>query len=420
MEYGLIGGKLSHSFSKEIHESAFGYSYELCELTGEMLEVFMAERRFKAVNVTIPYKEKVIPMLDVIDPSAEAIGAVNTVVNSDGVLYGYNTDFYGMKALLRRIGASLGGRKVLILGTGGTSKTARAVASSLGAGEIITVGRRGCDGVVTYDEAYSRHSDADYIINTTPCGMYPAHNGTENIPATPIDIAAFPHLKGVIDAVYNPIRTNLIVDAAERGIPAEGGLYMLVAQAVKAGEYFTSKAAPDGICDKVYSRIRAAKENIILIGMPGCGKSTVGERLSKMLGRPFVDTDDVIVETCGKAITEIFAEVGEDGFRDAETAAVDHVTSNYTGAVIATGGGAVLRDENLRMLKRCGRLYFINRPLDEIKPTPSRPLSMDREALRRRFEERYARYVEASDVEIVTDGVVEHTCQRIEELFFGE
>ena len=267
--------------------------------------------------------------------------------------------------------------------------------------------------------AYELHADADFIINTTPCGMYPYQDGGEGWAAVPADLSRFPRLRGVVDAVYNPLRTNLVLDASERGIPAEGGLYMLVAQAAKAIEHFTGDAPSVEAWEAVFADIARRKESIVLIGMPGCGKSTVGSALAEQLGRPFVDTDDVIVERCGKPITEIFAEGGEALFRDIETDAVRTVSAEYAGAVIATGGGAILREQNVRMLRRCGRLFFINRPLDEIKPTPSRPLSLDREALRRRFEERYGKYLAAADAEIVTDGCVKHTCERIEKIFFG-
>ena len=269
-QYGCIGKKLTHSFSKEIHAKLADYDYELIELTEEEIAPFFEKRAFAAINVTIPYKQTVIPYLDSISPVAQRIGAVNTIVNKDGKLYGYNTDYYGMKALVERVGIDLNGRKVLILGTGGTSKTAQVLAADLGAGEVLTVSRKKTEAYITYEEAVCDHSDAQVIINTTPSGMYP------NCEDKPIDIANFPKLEGVIDAVYNPLRTNLVLDAQERGIKAEGGLYMLVMQAVVAVEHFLDTAIPKETADRVFASIYASKENIVLTGMPGSGKSTVG------------------------------------------------------------------------------------------------------------------------------------------------
>ncbi|MBQ9084110.1 MAG: shikimate dehydrogenase, partial [Clostridia bacterium] len=249
MMYGCIGEVLKHSFSREIHMSLNDYPYELCELSRDELDGFMRSAGFKAINVTIPYKEIVIPYLHEIDEHARLIGAVNTIVNRDGRLYGYNTDFFGMTALLMHAGVTVCGKKVLILGSGGTAKTARAVAGSLGASEIITVGRQKRDGVIDYCEAYNSHTDAEVIINTTPVGMYP------NAISSPIDISKFDRLSGVIDAIYNPLRTRLISDARERGIPAEGGLYMLVAQGVRASEIFLGVSYPEGTVDMIYQKI---------------------------------------------------------------------------------------------------------------------------------------------------------------------
>ncbi len=413
MKYGLIGEKLPHSFSKEIHESIANYSYELCELTPAEIDSFMKNRDFSAINVTIPYKETVIPYLDNVDPVAAKIGAVNTVVNRGGKLYGYNTDFYGMSALICKLKLELADSKVLILGTGGTSKTARTVCEDMGAAKIITVSRKVSEGHVTYEDAIKLHGDADFIINTTPCGMFPHQNDTEDRSATPIDVSRFKNLRGVVDAVYNPLRTNLVLDALERGITAEGGLYMLVAQAVRACEIFTSREIDPSVMEKAYKSILSSKENVILTGMPGSGKSSVGREISASLGRRFVDSDDVIVEIAGKTIPEIFSESGESEFRRIETEAIRKITSEYTGAVIATGGGAILKDENVRMLRRCGRLFFINRPIEQIIPTKDRPLSSDYEALKRRFDERYGRYLSTCDYEIKSDNVRSHTVEKI-------
>lgn len=413
MKYGLIGEHLPHSFSKEIHESIADYSYELCELSSCELDSFMRQTDFKGINVTIPYKQTVMPYLNEIDPAAREVGAVNTIVNKNGKLYGYNTDFYGLRALTLRVRRDLTRLHVLILGTGGTSRTAKAVAADLGAKKITVIGRRAGDGVITYEEAYETCTDAQFIINTTPCGMFPNQDGTDKISAVPIDISRFPALVGVVDAVYNPLRTNLVVDAIERGIAAEGGLYMLTAQAVKASEIFRGCTLDDGVTERVFADIKRSKENIILTGMPGSGKSTVGKALAWKLDRQFVDTDDLIVKKAGRQITDIFAELGESGFRDIESEVIREAAATYSGAVIATGGGAILRDANVRALKRCGMIFFINRPLSAIIPTGDRPLSSNEEALKRRFEERYDRYLSTCNFEIKTDEVIAHTVDNI-------
>lgn len=294
-KYGCIGKKLTHSFSKEIHARLADYPYELMELAEEEIAPFFAKKDFAAINVTIPYKQTVIPYLDSISPVAERIGAVNTIVNRAGTLYGYNTDYFGMKALIARVGIDLAGKKVLVLGTGGTSRTARVVAADLGAAEILTVSRRKTEDYITYEEAVTVHTDAQVIINTTPAGMYP------NCDEKPIDIRFFPNLEGVIDAVYNPLRTNLVLDAQQRGIKAEGGLYMLVMQAVVAVERFLDVSIAKETADRVFASIYASKENIVLTGMPGSGKSTVG-RLLDADGFTFVDTDAEVEKKDRKSV----------------------------------------------------------------------------------------------------------------------
>ncbi len=402
MDYGCIGERLAHSFSKDIHQRIASYSYELCEVPRDGLHAFMTRRDFKAINVTIPYKESVIPYLDDIDDTAREIGAVNTVVNRNGKLYGYNTDFMGMRALARRMGVDFSGKKVLILGTGGTSKTAAAVAKSGGAKEIIPVSRR---VGVTYEDAKLHHRDAQIIINTTPCGMYP-HNQD-----TPIDLADYPHVEGVLDAVYNPLATRLVTAARKRGIPAEGGLYMLVAQAVFASEKFIDTSYDPAVIDRVYRDILISKQNIVLTGMPSCGKSTVGALLAQMTGRELIDTDRIVTEKHGD-ISTIFATCGEDAFRRMETAAVQEAAGHW-GCIIATGGGAVLRSENVDALRSNGRIFFIDRPLALLIPTADRPLASDAEAIRRRYEERYDLYCRTADVVVQAADSPEAVARKI-------
>ncbi len=412
MKYGLIGERLAHSFSKEIHERLGLYSYELCELAPNELSAFMEKRDFCAINVTIPYKQAVMEHLDFIDERAKRIGAVNTVVNKNGRLFGYNTDYFGMRSLIERYTDTLSGKTVLILGGGGTSNTALAVAADMGADKILRVSRSEKNGFITYAEACESYSYANVIINTTPVGMYP------NVDGTPIDLSNFSELSLVIDAVYNPIRTNLVLTARKKGISAEGGLYMLVAQALMAARLFTDSEIDTELFSKIYGEILTEKENIVLIGMPGCGKTSVGRLLARELGRTFLDTDEIIVSKEGREITEIFADRGEGYFRDVESSCVSDTAREVRGAIISTGGGAILREENERALRRTGRIYFINRNIDNIRPTPDRPLAYDREALRKRFEERYSIYKASCDLEIVSDDIMEHTALEIRKDFF--
>lgn len=407
MTCGLIGRRLGHSYSPQIHRALADYDYKLWELEPEELETFFRRQDFTGVNVTIPYKQAVIPLLDELSETARAIGAVNTVVRRDGKLCGDNTDFAGMAALIRHIMLSLEGKKVLILGTGGTSKTAVAVARSLGAAEVYRLSRSGRDGALTYEDAARLHADADVLINTTPGGMYPAVEGC------PVALDAFPNLSGVVDAVYNPLRTNLVLQARSRGIPAEGGLYMLAAQASYASALFRGCETSQRDIDLAYQTVRREMENIVLIGMPSSGKSTVGRALAERLGKRFADSDALVTERIGMPIADYFAQRGEAAFREREQEAVADLAATG-GQVIATGGGAILRPENVTALRRSGRLVFLDRSPEKLIATADRPLASDREALRRRYEERYDLYCAAADLHIDGDGTVEETAQRIE------
>ena len=391
-QYGCIGRKLTHSFSKEIHAKLADYTYNLIELTEEEIAPFFENRAFAAINVTIPYKQTVIPYLDWISPVAQRIGAVNTIVNKEGRLYGYNTDYYGMKTLLERADIQLSGKKVLILGTGGTSKTARVLAADLGASRVLTVSRQKTAEFITYKEAVRDHSDAQVILNTTPVGMYP------NCENRPIDIAFFPRLEGIIDAVYNPLRTNLILDAQQQGIKAEGGLYMLVMQAVVAVEHFLETSIPKETADRVFAEIFGAKENIVLTGMPGSGKSTVG-RLLDMEGFSFVDTDAEVENRCGCTIKDLIAAKGETYFRNLETEVVREISAK-SGQIISTGGGAILREENVRYLNRNGKLYFLDADPERLQATDDRPLSDTAEKLKRLYAERIGIYRSTAHVTV--------------------
>ena len=413
MEYGCIGEHLVHSFSREIHGALADYLYELKDIPKDGLDTFMTACNFKAINVTIPYKQAVIPYLKEVEQNAAMIGAVNTVVNRDGQLYGYNTDFGGMCALIRRAGIDLQGKKVLILGTGGTSRTAMAVAQHLGAASIHRVSRSEKPGVLTYDEVRQSHLDAQILINTTPRGMFSRESGM------PIDPSRFPQLSGAVDAVYNPLRTEFILQARKMGVPAAGGLYMLVAQAVLASEIFLDKKYPEDAVETVYRKIKSGKENIVLTGMPGSGKTTVGKLLANKLGRPYYDTDDRITEVTGKTPAQIISDQGEAAFRDIESEVIRKLSAE-NGAVIATGGGAVLRPENIDALRMNGRIFFLNRPVEQLIPTEDRPLSSTKDAIVQRYRERYDTYVSTADKVIPNTGTPEAAAVLVERSFFNE
>lgn len=411
MRYGLIGEKLSHSFSKEIHELVAGYSYELCELKEDELSSFLRDRRFDAINVTMPYKKAVIEHLDHISDAARALDAVNTVVNRGGKLYGYNTDYHGMRDLILKNGVSLRGKKVLILGTGGTSRTSSLVARDLGASEVLLVSREKKAGAIDYAEAYSLHSDAQIIINATPVGMYPDSY------SSPIDISRFDGLEAVFDAVYNPLRTSLVLDAKEKGICAEAGLYMLVSQAVHAAEHFIGTEYKKDVIDGTFSKILSQKENIVLIGMPSCGKTTVGGLLAERLGRRLYDIDDEIESRIGCTIAEFFKAHSEKEFRDIESEITAEI-SKKSGIIISTGGGCILRHENVRALRSNGRLYFIDRSPKNLIPTDSRPLASRVSDIERLYRERYGIYMSACDVRIDGDLTPEDESDLIREEFY--
>ena len=407
MIYGLIGEHLGHSFSAEIHARLGEEPYELRELAPEEVPLFLREGEFRGINVTIPYKQAVIPCLDEISETARAIGAVNTVVRRNGKLYGDNTDAAGLTRLLQRIGADLRGRKVLILGTGGTSLTAMYAARALGAAQTVRVSRSGRDGAATYGQAAAEHRDARILINTPPCGMYPR---TEECP---VDLERFPELETVADAVYNPLRTNLVLEARKRGIPAEGGLYMLTAQAVRAAELFRNTEYPPDTAEEIYRELLREKENIVLTGMPGSGKSTLAAELHRLTGKPVADTDKLIEEKAGKTIPEIFREDGEERFRDMESSVIAEVSARG-GQIIATGGGAVLREKNVTALRRNGKLVLLERAAETLVPTEDRPLADTREKMDRLWREREPVYRAAADCTVAMEGTPEETAREVE------
>ncbi len=410
MEYGLIGEHLPHSFSPEIHKRIGSYKYELKELTPNELEDFLKKRDFKGINVTIPYKQAVIPFLDETDESAKAIGAVNTVVNRNGKLIGYNTDFGGFKALIESTGISVFGKKAVILGNGGTSHTAEAVLKSLGARTVLKTDIACSNGVITNTEAVLNHPDTEILVNTTPMGMYP------NLDTFAVDPSDFPNLKAAVDVVYNPLKTVFIQKAEKLEIPAVGGLYMLVMQAILAAEHFLEKPIPHSKAESIYRELLNLKRNIVLIGMPSCGKTTVGKLLSEELSRPFFDSDEIIIEKSGREISDIFKTDGEETFRKLESDTISEL-SGKTGSIISTGGGAVLNPENILALLKNGKIYFLDRPLEKLIPTADRPTASTVDAIKKRYAERYSLYCRYADKIIDSSCGIAEVVSKIKEDF---
>ena len=362
MKTGLLGRRLGHSYSPQIHAYLGDYRYDLFEREPEDVEDFLKNGDFTAINVTIPYKKTVIPYCS-LTQTAKYMGSVNTIVRQpDGTLLGHNTDYFGFTSMVHKSGLDVKGKKCLVLGSGGASVTAVAVLKEMGA-QVVVISRKGEDNY----ENLHRHADTAVICNCTPVGMYP-HNGV-----SPVDLDLFPKLEGVLDMIYNPARTKLLMDAADRGLVAENGLWMLVAQAKEAAEWFLKAKLPDSIIQFVYDKMRQQMENIVLIGMPGCGKSTIGKLLAEQLGKTFVDSDEELVKTYVTDIPAIFAAEGEAGFRKKESAVLEDL-GKRAGLVIATGGGCVTRPENYPLLHQNGTLFWLRRALDKL-PADGRPLS---------------------------------------------
>ena len=399
---GLLGRKLGHSYSPQIHRELSCYEYKLYEKEPEELEAFLKSGTFDGLNVTIPYKKTVMAYLDEISPEAAAIGSVNTIVNRGGKLTGYNTDAFGFSWLLQKSGVEAADKKALVFGSGGASVTVCHVLKSLGADPVVVISRTGENNYENLD----RHLDAKLLINATPLGMYP-NNGE-----SPVDLTRFSALDGVLDVVYNPARTALMLQAEQLGIPHASGLSMLVAQAKKACEYFTGNPVPDAEIDRIERLLSRQMENIILIGMPGCGKSSVGKALAAALNRPFLDADEEIVRRAGCSIPEIFAAQGEAGFRRAESAVLDDL-GKQSGIVLATGGGCVTRPENYPALHQNGCIVWLTRDLS-LLPTDGRPVSQANplEAL---WETRKALYEQFSDIKAANDGTISECVNAIEE-----
>ena len=403
---GLLGRKLGHSYSPQIHSYLGDYSYDLFEKEPEEIGDFIRNGDFTGINVTIPYKKDVIPFLDELSPAAVKMGSVNTVIRrDDGTLYGHNTDYFGFTSMVSRSGINVSGKKVLVLGSGGTSNTAVKALADLGA-EVIIISRSGENN---YRNLHLHH-DASVIINTTPVGMYP------NTGSAPVDLRQFPQLEGVLDVIYNPARTQLLMDAETLGLPHENGLWMLVAQAKEAAEYFCGHPLADDLIGTVYEKMSCNMHNIVLIGMPGCGKSTVGAHLADELGRVFVDADAKIRERAGKNIPEIFEEDGEAYFRQLETEVLAEL-GKQSSLVIATGGGCVTQARNYPLLHQNGRIIWLLRDLD-LLATDGRPLSA-KQKLSDMYDARRHLYESFADYRVGNDKSCQETVRQIISILEG-
>lgn len=400
MQCGLLGRKLGHSYSPQIHRALGEYDYSLYEKEPQELEDFLKNGGFVGLNVTIPYKKDVIPFLDELSPVAKRLGAVNTILRrADGSLIGHNTDYFGFRYLVKQSGLDVKDKKVLVLGSGGASNTAVAVLQELGA-KVVIISRSG-------ENHYGNlhlHADASVIVNTTPVGMYP------NTGVSPVDLGLFPRLEGVLDAVYNPARTQILLDAQQQGLVAMNGLWMLVAQAKESAEWFTGEPIPDSRIEEIHDSLRLQMENIILIGMPGCGKTTIGRLLARKTGKQFVDADDALEARVGRKITDIIPIEGEAAFRAMETDTLAEL-GKQSGLVIATGGGCVTQERNYPMLHQNGTILWLTRDLSKL-PTEGRPLSQAGK-LQEMFTKREPMYARFADAVIQNDGTVEDTLAQI-------
>ena len=411
MRYGLIGEKLGHSFSKDIHERIADYTFDLIPLSKEEFKTFMEKKEFTALNVTIPYKKDVIPYLDEMDEHAKAIGAVNTIVNRDGKLKGYNTDFTGFLYMVKKHNVHMEGKKVLIIGNGGASAAIQAVVQHESAGSMVIVDVVPGNGAISYDEMFSSHLDAEIIINTSPIGMYP------RIGNAPIDISMFHKCEAVLDVIYNPILTRLCFEAQEMDIKRVNGLEMLIAQAKQSVEFFLDKSIDDQIIDDIYQDMLRERCNIVLIGMPSAGKTTIGKMLENRMQKEFIDLDDIIIEKAGKSIPEIFEESGEAGFRAIETEAAIEI-SKLNNKIIATGGGTIKHKVNMDYLRQNGITIFIDRDVDKlISSDPNRPLSKSTDALEKMHAERLPLYQKYAAYVAVNNSDIESTVTEIEEAY---
>lgn len=404
MEYGLIGEKLSHSYSKQIHELLGDYSYEIKNLAPGELPAFFEKKDFKGINVTIPYKKAVIPFCNTLSPAAQRLGSVNTItVDNAGRLCADNTDYFGFSYMAQKAGITFADKNVLVLGSGGTGITVEAVVRDAGAAEVTIVSR---GGKVNYENVYELCGSAQVIINATPVGMYP------NTADCPVELERFPACEGVLDVTYNPLFTRLLLRAMQFGIPFSNGLSMLAAQAKRSADlFFGQEINPKNSIDDIVQSLTLHFTNIVLIGMPGSGKTTVGKILAKQTGKAFTDTDEMIEREAGKRIPDIFEQYGEDHFRNLEADAIEKA-GKEKGQVISTGGGAILRHENFLNLKQNGFVVFIQRDLKNLA-SKGRPLSADLPAIEKLYEKRLSLYTAYGDIMVHNDTAADSAVQEV-------
>ena len=407
MEYGLIGEKLGHSFSKTIHEKLADYTYDLHPLAKEEVASFFEKKQFRAINVTIPYKIAVMDYLDEIDDRAKAVGSVNTIVNRNHKLSGYNTDFGGFLYLLQHHNIEVKNKKVLVLGKGGASKAIIAVLEFMQAKQVITVYYKESPNTVTYEVCQKLHSDADVIINTTPVGMYP------NLQDCTIDLEPYKNCKAVVDIIYNPIKTRLLLEAEKRNMIAVGGMEMLIAQAKYAVEIFLNTSIAEYQIDKIYKELLFEKKNVVLIGMPSSGKTTIGKEVAKVLQKDFVDIDEQIVLKIGMPISAYFEQFGEDAFRDVEQEVIKEFAGKNN-LVISTGGGCIKREENMMYLSMNGVILLIRRELSKLVIGEGRPLSSSTEALEKMYQQRLPLYLLYSQKTIENNTTTEYAVKQVQ------
>ncbi|NBK98287.1 MAG: shikimate dehydrogenase [Erysipelotrichia bacterium] len=407
MRKGLIGADLTNNFTKLVSEKFAFNDYEMVEMKQEQLFSLLQSKDFECINITSPYKKDVLPYIDVLSENAQAILAVDTIVNRDGILYGYNTDYSAFMYMINKHSISLANKKILILGNGGTCAALKVAAQRLGAKEIVVVDIEESEGAISYIDCFAQHLDSEILINTSPIGMSP------DIDNAPIDINLFYQCETVIDLIYNPILTKLGFDAQECGIKRIIGMEMLVAQTKYAVEIFTGKAIDDACVNRVLHEMLVEQSNIVLIGMPSAGKTTIGKRLEKRLGKTFIDLDDVVVEKAKIPIPEIFAKSKEAGFRKLESMVALEL-SCLNNCVISTGGGTIKNKSNMDYLRLNGITIFIDRDLDKlVSADPNRPLSSSKEALRILHEERRPLYQKYASATVLNNSQIEESVEEI-------
>ncbi|MDX8418493.1 shikimate dehydrogenase [Stecheria sp. CLA-KB-P133] len=403
MKLGLIGKTLGHSWSWQIHDMLIHEHYQNWELSEDEVIPFLEKKDFTGINVTIPYKEKVMTVLDEISPTAEKIGAVNCIINRDGRLYGYNTDCDGFMELVKTAGMHMEGKHAAVLGSGGAAKAVMAGVSQLG-GIPVMVSRHPHDDMISYQQMYAMQNRFSFLVNATPVGMFP------HMDETPADLDVFEHLEGVVDVVANPLRTKLCFQASCKGMPSTGGLGMLVYQAAAADALFTGQKVPQERIDACLGTLLKERRNIVLIGMPTSGKSSVAQMLGKQSGQQVYDMDTLLEQQFGTSIRTCFETHGEAYFRAKETRLARELASKE-GVIISCGGGIIKNPENMQVLSQHGVVVWLQR--NSLFPSSDRPLSADEASLKKLYEQRRGLYEMYSDIQVENNGTLEDTAEQI-------